>query len=457
MLLGIDRSRLIDSRRRILIMGAGGRDFHVFNTCYRGDDRYQVVAFTAAQIPHIERRIYPPVLAGSLYPSGIPIHPEADLERIVTEASIDEVVFAYSDVSYDFVEAVSARVANAGAEFSTFDTERTFLRSTKPCVAVCAVRTGCGKTPLSRVVAAHLREMGLRPGIIRHPMPYGNLRQQVVQRFATLDDLREQHCTIEEMEDYEPHIEDGGIVFAGADYEKVVAAAEAESDVLVWDGGNNDTPFIRPDLLITILDPLRAGHELDYFPGTWNFEHADVLVIAKIDQATPEQLEILHTNIRAHNAEADVINARLTIHVDDERAVDQKRVLVVEDGPTITHGGTSFGAGYLAATRMGAQIVDPRPYAVGEIAQAYETYPHIREVLPALGYADAQLDDLQTTIRRAPCDIVMVATPIDLSRVIRIDQPTVRVTYSFEEHETAQLPQLLRNAFGNAPGGALCE
>lgn len=438
-------------------MGAGGRDFHVFNTCYRGNDQYRVVAFTAAQIPHIEQRIYPPVLAGSLYPSGIPIHGEADLERILTEESIDEVVFAYSDVSYDFVESVSARVVKAGARFSTFDTERTFLSSVKPCVAVCAVRTGCGKTPLSRVIAAHLRQLGLRAGIIRHPMPYGNLRQQVVQRFTTLDDLRRQHCTIEEMEDYEPHIEDGGIVFAGADYEKVIAAAEVESDVLVWDGGNNDTPFIRPDLLITILDPLRAGHELEYFPGKWNFEHADVLVIAKIDQATSEQLEILHTNIRAYNAQAKVIDARLTIHVDDEHAVENKRVLIVEDGPTITHGGTSFGAGYLAAQRIGAQIVDPRPYAIGEIAQAYEKYPHIREVLPALGYADVQLADLQTTIRRVPCDVVMVATPIDLSRVIEIGQPTVRVTYSFEERGTAQLPGLLRDAFANTPRDAPCE
>lgn len=438
-------------------MGAGGRDFHVFNTCYRDHDQYRVVAFTAAQIPHIEQRIYPPELAGSLYPSGIPIHGEADLERIVDEQSIDEVVFAYSDVSFAFVESVSARVVKAGARFSTFDTERTLLRSAKPCVAVCAVRTGCGKTPLSRLVAAHLRQLGLRSGIIRHPMPYGNLRQQVVQRFATLGDLRQQHCTIEEMEEYEPHIDDGGIVFAGADYQKVIAAAEAESDVLVWDGGNNDTPFIRPKLLITILDPLRAGNEVDYFPGKWNFDHADVLVIGKIDQATPEQLKILHTNIQRHNAQAKVIDGRLAIHVDDAHAVENKRVLIVEDGPTITHGGTCFGAGYLAAKRSGAEIIDPRRYAIGEIAQAYGKYPHIREVLPALGYADVQLADLQTTIQRVPCDIVMVATPIDLSRVIQIDQPTVRVTYSFEERGTAQLPELLRDAFANTPRDAACE
>ena len=288
-------------------------------------------------------------------------------------------------------------------------------------------------------------------------MPYGDLRQQIVQRFAVVDDLREQHCTIEEMEEYEPHIDDGGIVFAGADYEKVLAAAEAESDVLVWDGGNNDTPFLRPTLLITILDPLRAGDELDYFPGKWNFEHADVLVIGKIDQATAEQLEIVRTHIERHNARAKVIDGRLAIQVDDARAVENRRVLIVEDGPTITHGGTGFGAGYLAAKRSGAEIVDPRPYAVGEMAQAYQKYPHIREVLPALGYADAQLDDLRTTIERTPCDIVMVATPIDLSKVIRIDRPTVRVTYSFEERGTPQLPELLRKAFAMTSRDATCE
>lgn len=438
-------------------MGAGGRDFHVFNTRYRDKEQYQVVAFTAAQIPHIERRIYPPELAGSLYPEGIPIHGEAELERLLREHSVDEVVFAYSDVSFAFVQSVSARVVEAGASFSVFDVELTFLSAQKPSVAVCAVRTGCGKTPLSRWVAAQLRRQGLRPGIIRHPMPYGNLRQQVVQRFASLEDLREQHCTIEEMEDYEPHIEDGGIVFAGSDYQKVIAAAEAESDVLLWDGGNNDTPFLRPDLLITILDPLRAGHEVEYFPGKWNFEHADVLVIGKIDQATPEQLEILHSNIRRFNPEAKVIEGRLAIHVDDADSLKGKRVLIVEDGPTLTHGGMGFGAGYLAAKRSGAEIVDPRPYAVGEIAQAYQQYPQLREVLPALGYADLQLADLQKSIQRAPCDIVLVATPIDLSRVIDIEQSSVRVTYSFEERGTSQLTELLRAAFADGPKEAACE
>ena len=431
-------------------MGAGGRDFHVFNTCYRDNSQCQVVAFTAAQIPHIEQRSYPTQLAGALYPNGIPIHSEADLERIVQDDSIDEVVFAYSDVSYESLESTSGRVRAAGAKFSTFDPQRTLLPSSKPCIAVCAVRTGCGKSPLSRLIAAQLRELGLRPGIIRHPMPYGNLRQQVVQRFAHVDDLSAQHCTIEEMEEYEPHIVAGSVVFAGADYEQIVAAAESESDVLIWDGGNNDTPFIRPRLLITLLDPLRAGDEISYFPGRWNFEHADVLVIGKIDEASTEQLDILHKNIDQHNTPATVVEGRLSIHLDKPAAVHGKRVLIVEDGPTITHGGMSHGAGYLAAERADADVIDPRPYAVGEIADAYEKYAHIGDVLPALGYGEAQLADLQSTIERVPCDTVVVATPIDLSRVVHINKSTARVTYSFEERGTTHLPSLLSKMFGRA-------
>ncbi len=419
--------------KRILILGAGGRDFHVFNTCYRNDDRIDVVAFTATQIPHIAERSYPPELAGARYPDGIPIYGEGELERIVREKSVDEVVFAYSDVSYESLESVAERVRTAGAKFTTFDPEGTLLPSNKPCVAVCAVRTGCGKSPLSRFIAARLRDLGLRPGIIRHPMPYGNLRQQVVQRFAHVDDLAKQHCTIEEMEEYEVHITEGCTVFAGVDYEKVISAAETESDVLVWDGGNNDTPFVRPQLLITILDPLRAGDEIGYFPGRWNFEHADVLVISKIDEATSDQLHVLRTNIEKYNERAKVIEGRLAIQLEKPEAVTDKRVLIVEDGPTITHGGMSYGAGYLAAERAGAKIIDPRPYAVGEIADAYEKSPHIRAVLPALGYADAQLEDLQSTIERVPCDAIVIATPVDLSRVVRINQPTARVTYSFED------------------------
>jgi predicted GTPase len=449
MMTGTNRRATIDSRHRILIMGAGGRDFHVFNTCYRHDEDSQVVAFTAAQIPHIDQRRYPPELAGTLYPAGIPIYGETELEQIVLEQAIDEVVFAYSDVSYDFLDSLCARVVAAGAKFSAFDTERTLLTSHKPCVAVCAVRTGCGKSPLSRQVAKQLRELGLRPGIIRHPMPYGNLSQQIVQRFATLGDFQRQHCTIEEMEEYEPHVAEGSVVFAGADYEQIIAAAESESDVLVWDGGNNDTPFVRPQLLITILDPLRAGDELSYFPGSWNFRHADVLVINKIDQATPQQLQTLRQNMATHNPEATVIEGRLAIGLDNPAAIQGKRVLIVEDGPTITHGGMPYGAGYLAAKNSAAQIVDPRPYAIGEIAAAYEKYTHIRDVLPALGYGEGQLADLQATIQQVPCDIVMVATPIDLSRVIQINQQSVRVSYSFAERGAARLPELLRSALSH--------
>lgn len=429
-------------------MGAGGRDFHVFNTCYRDSDRCHVVAFTAAQIPHIEQRTYPPEMSGTRYPEGIPIHGEEELVRLIREQSVDEVVFAYSDVSFEFIKNVASRVTAAGAKFSTFDPQSTLLPPSKPCIAVCAVRTGCGKSPLSRYVAKQLRELGLRPGIMRHPMPYGNLSQQIVQRFASVDDLQSERCTIEEMEEYEPHIVEGGVVFAGADYEKILAAAESESDVLLWDGGNNDTPFVSPQLLITVLDPLRAGDELDYFPGRWNFEHADVLVIGKIDQATSEQLEVLHKHIAEHNPRATVIEGRLSIQLENPDAVSGQRVLVVEDGPTTTHGGMAYGAGYLAAKRVDANIIDPRPYAVGEIAEAYEKYPHISAVLPALGYGEAQLADLQVTIDQVPCDTVVVATPVDLSRVIQIDKPTARVTYSFEERGTSHLARLLRETFG---------
>lgn len=424
-------------------MGAGGRDFHVFNTCYREDPRYRVVGFTAAQIPHIENRLYPPALSGPLYPAGLPIRSEHELPQWIQEDAVDEVVFAYSDVPYAFLDSVAQRVTAAGAKFRAFEPEPSLLPSTKPCIAVCAVRTGCGKSPVSRFLVAQIRQLGLRPGIIRHPMPYGNLSQQIVQRFATLEDLRTQHCTIEEMEEYEPHIDAGCVVFAGADYEKVVAAAEAEADVLVWDGGNNDTPFIRPRWLITLLDPLRAGDEVAYFPGRWNFQHADVLVISKTDEASAEQLNILKQNTREHNPQAPVIEGRLAIQLERPQSLRGKRVLVVEDGPTITHGGMSYGAGFLAAQRAGATIVDPRPYAVGEYATAFQNFGHIHDVLPCLGYADSQLADLQTTIDSVPCDTVIIATPVDLMRVIQITRPTARVTYSFEECGTPRLAQLL--------------
>jgi predicted GTPase len=437
------------SRKRVVIMGAGGRDFHVFNTCYREAADQEVVAFTAAQIPHIEDRRYPPVLAGAHYPQGIPILPESELESIIRQHAVEHVVFAYSDVSFEFVQQVSERVLDCGASFSPFDIEATLLPASKPCLAVCAVRTGCGKSPFSRYLAGHLRQLDLQPGIIRHPMPYGNLRQQVVQRFATVDDLHRHHCTIEEMEEFEPHIVEGNVVFAGADYEQVVAAAEAESDVLLWDGGNNDTPFVRPRLLMTLLDPLRAGHELDYFPGDWNFRHADILVISKIDEARPDQLELLRKHIDQHNPRAELIEGRLLVELDDDTDLRGHRVLVVEDGPTITHGGMPWGAGYLAMQRLGVEIVDPREFAVGEIADALQAWPHIGPVLPALGYGEAQLEDLRQTIERAPCDVVVFATPVDLARVVPITHPVRRVTYSFRERGNPRLPALIREALGN--------
>ncbi|MHC4547366.1 MAG: cyclic 2,3-diphosphoglycerate synthase [Planctomycetota bacterium] len=439
-------------QRRVVILGAGGRDFHVFNTCYREDAAHEVVAFTATQIPDIADRIYPPVLAGPRYPKGIPILPEDELEDLIRDRGVDEVVFAYSDVSYDHVEAVGRRVEAAGASFATFDPDRTMLAGALPCVAVCAVRTGCGKSGLSRHVVSVLRELGKRPAVLRHPMPYGNLRRQVVQRFATLDDLARHDCTIEEMEEYEPHIAAGNVVFAGADYAKVLAAAEAEADLVVWDGGNNDTPFVRPNLHITLLDPLRPGDEVAYFPGRINLERADVLVIGKTDEATPEALEILLANAAAHNPGAQVLRARSPISISDAEAVRGKRALVIEDGPTITHGGMGYGAGFVAARRAGAaEIVDPRPYATGDLAAAFEAYPHLEAVLPALGYGPSQIADLEATLERADCDVVVIGTPVDLSRIVRIPKPFVRVTYGFAEASAPGLTEILRDRFGTPP------
>ncbi|MHC4932345.1 MAG: cyclic 2,3-diphosphoglycerate synthase [Planctomycetota bacterium] len=436
-------------RTRVLILGAGGRDFHVFNTCYRDDPSVEVVALTATQIPGIDSRIYPAVLAGPHYPEGVPILPEAELETIVRERRVEEAVFAYSDVSFDYVEEMKARIEKTGAAFRVFDADRTMIRGEKPCVAVCAVRTGCGKSALSRYVASLLRDMGKRPGILRHPMPYGNLHEQVVQRFAEIEDLAHHRCTIEEMEEYEPHIKAGNVVFAGADYQKILDAAEEESDVIVWDGGNNDTPFIRPDLWITVLDPLRPGHELTYFPGRWNFERADVLVIGKTGEAREEDLALLRRNIEAHNPEAMVIEGRSPFEASDVEAIRGKRALVVEDGPTTTHGGMGYGAGYLAAERAGAaEIVDPRPFAAGDIASAFRDYPHLKSVLPALGYGEKEIADLAATIEAADCDVVVIGTPIDLTRVVEIDKPTVRVTYGFEETTKPGLGEILKKTLG---------
>jgi len=421
-------------RTRVLILGAGGRDFHVFNTCYRDAPAREVVAFTATQIPEIDRRVYPPELAGPLYPKGIEVFPEADLQRLVRERKVKEVVFAYSDVPQTYVDEMGRHVRALGASFAPFDPDRTMLRSRLPCVAVCAVRTGCGKSAVSRHVVGALKELGRRPVVLRHPMPYGNLKDQAVQRFARLEDLQAHHCTIEEMEEYEPHILAGNVVFAGADYARILAAAEKEGDVIIWDGGNNDTPFVRPDLHVTLVDPLRPGHELSYFPGRWNLERADVVVVPKIDEARPQDIETVERNIAQVNPGARICRGRSPVAIADPAAIRGKRALVVEDGPTATHGGMGYGAGLVAARRAGAAaIVDPRPHATGLIAEAFRAYPHLHDVLPALGYGAKEMKDLETTIDRTDCDVVVVGTPIDLSRVIRIRKPAVRVTYGFEE------------------------
>jgi predicted GTPase len=436
---------MTDARRaRIAILGAGGRDFHVFNTRYRHDHTSEVVAFTAAQIPHIENRPYPPVLSGALYPDGIRIVPEDDLEALIQAEAVEECVFAYSDVPPDDFAAVKARVESAGARFTPFHAVGTMLPVARPCVAVCAVRTGAGKSGVARHLTRALRANGSRVGVLRHPMPYGQLDKQVVQRFRTIDDLAKHECTIEEMEEYEPHIRNGSTVFAGADYHKILGAAEDESDAILWDGGNNDNPFLLPDVLVTLLDPLRAGDELTYFPSRWNLEHADVLVIAKTDQASDEQIEAVLRTAEAHNPDATIVMGASPYELDEPDACRGKRCLAIEDGPTTTHGGMGYGAGLLAAKAGGAaEIVDPRPYATGEIAEAFEHYPHLHDVLPALGYGDQQLADLAATIERVPCDVVVIGTPIDLRRVVEIGKPAVNVTYGYADAGDVKLADIV--------------
>lgn len=417
--------------QRVIIMGAAGRDFHVFNCCYRDNPKVKVMAFTATQIPHIESRRYPAELAGELYPEGIPILLEGDLDNLIERDKIDEVVFAYSDVSFDYIEQRRKRVEAHGVAFSLFDIDATMLTSKRPVIAVTAVRTGCGKSQVSRRITDILRDMGKKTVAIRHPMPYGDLARQGVQRFETYRDLDRHDCTIEEREEYEPHIDNGVIVYAGADYAAILAEAETEADVIVWDGGNNDTPFYRPDLWITVTDPHRAGHELEYFPGTVNFERADIIIIGKIGFADEVQVKKIETNAKRLNPDALVLRRNSPLHVPDPAAINGKRVLVIEDGPTTTHGGMPFGAGVLAAMdNHAAEIVDPRPWAVGEIAATFEQYPDIGDLLPAMGYGDAQIRDLETTVNAVECDLVLVATPIDLTRLIDIDKPYQRIGYS---------------------------
>lgn len=432
------------SRIRVLIMGAAGRDFHNFNTVYRRNRRHEVVAFTAAQIPNIEGRKYPAKLAGSMYPRGIPIHPESELSNLIVKHKIDEVVFSYSDVSHQAVMERASLVNAAGARFVLLSAKETMLKAKVPVVAIVAVRTGAGKSQTSRKVCSYLRSLGLKVVAVRHPMPYGNLEKQIVQRFATINDLAAYQCTVEEMEEYEPHIAQGGVIYAGVDYAAILRRAEREADVLIWDGGNNDLPFFKPDLTITVVDPHRPGHELTYYPGTANVRMADVIVVNKVDSASRENVETVIRNVARLNSTAEIIEAASPIVADDPAIIKGKRVLVVEDGPTLTHGEMTFGAGTLAARQYGAaEIVDPRPYVVGSIAETFRKYPAIGILLPAMGYGPEQIHDLEATINNVPCDAVIIGTPIDLRRILHINKPSTRVQYSLQERTHPDLKEIL--------------
>ena len=436
---------------RVIIMGAAGRDFHNFNVAFRANPRYRVVAFTATQIPNIEGRVYPPELAGDLYPEGIPIYPESELPRLIRDLRVEQVIFAYSDVSHQYVMDRASQVLAAGADFRLMGPQATMLRSSKPVVAVAAVRTGCGKSQTTRRVAQLLQGWGHRVVVVRHPMPYGNLVEQAVQRFATFDDLDRYHCTIEEREEYEPHLARGMVVYAGVDYERILRQAEAEADVILWDGGNNDLPFFRPDVHIVVADPHRPGHEMTYYPGEANARLADAFVINKVDTAEPEHVLTVRENLRHLQPDAVIVEAASPIFVDDPAAIRGRRVLVVEDGPTLTHGEMAYGAGFVAARRFGAaEIVDPRPYAVGSIRETYAKYPTTGAVLPAMGYGEAQIRELEATINRAEADLVIVATPINLTRLIRVNKPVQRVRYELQEIGRPTLEDVLAPRFAPA-------
>ena len=439
------------AQQRLIIMGAAGRDFHNFNTVFRDDDRTEVVAFTATQIPNIEGRRYPPQLAGPRYPHGIPIYPETELVSLIRSLDIDQVIFAYSDVSHQYVMEKASIVLAAGADFRLIGPKETMLRSSKPVVAVCAVRTGCGKSQTTRYVAGLLQAMGKKVVAVRHPMPYGDLVQQRVQRFATYADLEAHRCTIEEREEYEPHLDRGVVVYAGIDYEAILRQAELEADVILWDGGNNDLPFFKPDLHIVVADPHRPGHERTYYPGAANFRMADVIVINKVDTADLEHISIVRDNAAADNPDAVIVEAASPIFVPDPSAIRGKRVLVIEDGPTLTHGGMKYGAGIVAARRFGAaEIIDPRPYVVGTIAETFRQYPEIGPLLPAMGYGEEQIHDLEETIRRVPCDLVIAATPIDLARVAQIYHPVQRVRYELQVIGQPTLEEVVRQSVGRS-------
>ncbi len=440
-------------KKNVIIIGAAGRDFHNFNTYYRGNDQFNVVAFTAAQIPDIDGRKYPAELAGELYPEGIPIYAEEELEDLISKLDVDECVFSYSDVTYQHVMAVGAKVNAAGAKFSLMGPKDTQIKSTKPVISVGAVRTGCGKSQTSRRIIEILMEKGLKVVAIRHPMPYGDLAAQKVQRFAEISDLEKHKCTIEEMEEYEPHIVRGNVIYAGVDYAAILKAAEQDPDgcdVILWDGGNNDFSFYTPDLQVTIVDPHRPGHELRYYPGEVTLRVADVVVINKMDSADAAGIQTVRENITRVNPKAIVIDAVSTLDMDDPDLVKGKKVLVVEDGPTLTHGGMKIGAGTVAAQKFGAaEFVDPRPYAVGKLKETFEIYPKIGVLLPAMGYGEEQLKDLEATIEETECDAVVIGTPIDLNRIIKINKPNTRVYYNLQEIGRPNLTEVMEDFIKN--------
>ncbi len=435
----------LKKREKVIIIGAAGRDFHNFNVYYRDNEKFEVVAFTAAQIPDIAGRKYPPELSGKLYPNGIPILPEDELPKLIKKHDIDECVFSYSDISHMALMHKASMVIAAGADFSMLGATTTMIKSTKPVIAVCAVRTGCGKSQTTRRVIDVLRAKGKRVVAIRHPMPYGDLAKQAVQRFATYEDLDKHECTIEEREEYEPHIDKGAVVYAGVDYEKILREAEKEADVIVWDGGNNDLPFYKPDLHITVVDPHRPGHEIQYHPGEANLRMADVIIINKVDTAELDNIHKVRDNIRDYNPKALVIEAASPIKVEKPDLIKDKIALVIDDGPTITHGEMKYGAGSIAADKFGAKdVVDPRPFAVGSIIETFKKYPHIGKVLPAMGYGKKQIKELEKTIDAAKVDVVVSGTPIDISRVLKISKPIVRVRYDLQELDHPTMEEVLK-------------
>lgn len=430
---------------KVIIMGAAGRDFHNFNVYFKENPRYDVVAFTATQIPDIDDRCYPAQLAGKGYENGIPIYPEEELVDLIRKNRVDLVAFSYSDISHQEVMHKAGQVMAAGADFILIGATYTMLRSTKPVVSVCAVRTGCGKSQTTRHLCKVLQKLGKQAVVVRHPMPYGDLTQQVVQRFAAYGDFAKNNCTIEEREEYEPLVDLGMVVYAGVDYEKILRRAEKEADIVIWDGGNNDTPFYFPDIHLVVFDPLRAGHERQYYPGETNLLMADIAIVNKVDSASKKQIDQVVGNIKRFNPKADIVMAESALTADDPRKVEGKRVLVVEDGPTLTHGEMAYGAGFIAAQRWkAAKIVDPKPHAVGLMAHTFQKYPHIGQVLPAMGYSREQIKDLEATINHCDCDVIVFATPIDLPNLVEIDKPTLRVRYEYEDHNDPTLEAVLK-------------